>query len=89
MLARVLAHEPISRIFGVREFWGLEFQLSPEKSVQLQLAYGADIVICLDDCTHVDDSFAEQQLSVKRTIAWARRCKGRSINPIPSSIAGE
>jgi release factor glutamine methyltransferase len=30
MLRRVLAHEPISRILGVREFWGLEFALSPD-----------------------------------------------------------
>lgn len=30
MLARVLAHEPLSRIAGVREFWGLAFALSPE-----------------------------------------------------------
>jgi queuine tRNA-ribosyltransferase len=52
-----------------------KFQLSPEKSVQLQLAYGADIVICLDDCTHVDDSLEEQRRSVARTIRWARRCK--------------
>lgn len=51
------------------------FQLTPEKCIQLQLAYGADIVVCLDDCTHVDDSFAEQQASVLRTIKWARRCK--------------
>jgi release factor glutamine methyltransferase len=30
LLARVLAHEPISRIFGMREFWGLEFRLSAD-----------------------------------------------------------
>ena len=52
-----------------------KFQLSPEKSIQLQLSYGADVVICLDDCTHVDDSFEEQAASVQRTIKWARRCK--------------
>lgn len=52
-----------------------KFQLTPEKSIQLQLAYGADIVICLDDCTHVDASEAEQELAVSRTIKWARRCK--------------
>jgi queuine tRNA-ribosyltransferase len=52
-----------------------KFQLTPEKSIQLQLAYGADVVICLDDCTHVDAPFAEQQASVARTIKWARRCK--------------
>ncbi|MBV8779157.1 MAG: protein-(glutamine-N5) methyltransferase, release factor-specific, partial [Alphaproteobacteria bacterium] len=29
-LRRVLAHEPLSRIEGRREFWGLEFALTPE-----------------------------------------------------------
>jgi len=52
-----------------------KFHLTPEKSVQLQLSYGADIVMCLDDCTHVDDPLDEQQKSVKRTLDWARRCK--------------
>ena len=52
-----------------------EFHLTPEKSVQLQMGYGADIVICLDDCTHVDSSEKEQDLSVERTVKWAARCK--------------
>lgn len=52
-----------------------KFHLTPEKSVQLQISYGADIVICLDDCTHVDDPPETQQESVKRTIEWARRCE--------------
>ncbi len=33
---------------------GKKIQLSPEKSVQLQIGYGTDVVICLDDCTHVE-----------------------------------
>ncbi len=53
-----------------------KYLLTPEKSVQLQLSYGADVVICLDDCTHVDAPRAEQEISVARTIDWARR--GRS-----------
>ena len=52
-----------------------KFHLTPEKSVQLQLSYGGDIIVCLDDCTHVDDAFATQQESVNRTIEWAKRCK--------------
>lgn len=52
-----------------------KLQLTPEKCVQLQLSYGADIVMCLDDCTHVDDPPAVQELSVQRTIAWAKRCR--------------
>lgn len=51
------------------------FKITPEKSVQLQLAYGSDVVICFDDCTHVDAPQAEQLLSVERTIKWAERCK--------------
>jgi release factor glutamine methyltransferase len=30
LLRRTLAHEPLSRILGMRAFWGLEFALSPE-----------------------------------------------------------
>ncbi len=52
-----------------------KFQLTPEKCVQLQLAYGTDVVICLDDCTHVDDAASEQRVSVLRTIKWAKRCR--------------
>ncbi len=50
-------------------------QLTPEKSVQLQVDYGSDIVICLDDCTHVDAPRDAQEASVARTLAWARRGK--------------
>lgn len=70
--------------FGVMTPKGINFQpegstrkffLTPEKSIQLQLAYGADVVICLDDCTHVDAASEEQELSVKRTLTWAKRCR--------------
>ena len=50
-------------------------RLTPEKSVQLQLSYGADVVICLDDCTHAAAPRAEQEASVRRTIAWAKRSR--------------
>lgn len=49
--------------------------LTPEKSVQLQLAFGSDVVICLDDCTNAADADEIQQTSVRRTIAWAKRSK--------------
>jgi queuine tRNA-ribosyltransferase len=54
---------------------GRRFLLTPEKSIQLQMAYGADVLICLDDCTHSDAPRAEQERSVKRTIAWATRAR--------------
>ena len=52
-----------------------KYQLTPEKSVQLQLAYGADIVICLDDCTSVEAAPDVQEEAVRRTVAWAQRGK--------------
>lgn len=52
-----------------------KFQLTPEKTVQLQVGYGSDVVITLDDCTHVDGSYEVQLESVKRTIRWGKRCK--------------
>ncbi len=54
---------------------GSKYNLSPEKSIQLQVSYGGDIVFCLDDCTHVDDSEETQADAVRRTIKWARRCR--------------
>lgn len=58
-----------------QEGTGRKFNLTPEKSIQLQVAYGADLLFCLDDCTHVDDPYETQAESVERTIDWARRCK--------------
>jgi queuine tRNA-ribosyltransferase len=52
-----------------------KLQLTPEKAIQLQLGYGADIVICLDYCTHVDDPPERQEESVGITIDWAKRSK--------------
>lgn len=54
---------------------GHEYNLTPEKSIQLQYSYRSDIVVCLDDCTHVDADLHEQEESVRRTISWAKRCK--------------
>lgn len=52
-----------------------KFNLTPEKSIQLQFSYDADMLICLDDCTHAEADLATQKASVRRTILWAERCK--------------
>jgi queuine tRNA-ribosyltransferase len=49
--------------------------LTPEKAIQAQLQVGADVVTCLDDCTHESAPRSEQEASVARTIAWAKRCR--------------
>lgn len=52
-----------------------KFLLTPEKAMQLQLAYGADIAVCLDECTHPDDGRDVHERAVRRTLEWASRCK--------------
>jgi queuine tRNA-ribosyltransferase len=66
-----------------------KFLLTPEKSVALQISYGADVVICLDDCTHGDDSWAEQRLSVTRTVRWAARCREEFDRQVRQRRLGE
>ncbi|MDH3944514.1 MAG: queuine tRNA-ribosyltransferase family protein, partial [Anaerolineae bacterium] len=58
-----------------REGDGRKFLLTPEKSVQLQMSYGADVLICLDEPTHVDEDEGAQRSAVMRTVEWAKRCK--------------
>ena len=49
--------------------------LTPEKCIQVQMRLGVDVIMCLDECTHVDDPPEVQERSVRRTIAWAGRCR--------------
>ncbi len=56
-----------------------KFQLTPEKTVQLQVSYGADVVYCLDVCTHPDAELSLQREAVERTIDWSRRGKAEFV----------
>jgi queuine tRNA-ribosyltransferase len=50
-------------------------RLTPRRAIETQMRLGADLLFCLDDCTHPREAAAEQAASVRRTIAWARECK--------------
>jgi queuine tRNA-ribosyltransferase len=52
---------------------GLKF--TPEKCIEMQFNLNADIIVSLDDCPRPGPTTGENQLSVERTIRWARRCK--------------
>lgn len=49
--------------------------ISPEKSIQIQNALGADIIMAFDECAPypADRSYIEK--SLERTSRWAERCK--------------
>jgi len=54
---------------------GEKWILTPERVIQLQFQLGSDIAVCLDDCTDADSPAGEQERSVERTVAWARRSR--------------
>ena len=47
-------------------------RLTPEGAVSRQLKAGADILFCLDHCTHPEADAAVQRESVENTVRWAR-----------------
>jgi queuine tRNA-ribosyltransferase len=62
-----------------------KYLLTPEKCIQLQFGYGSDVIICLDQCTHVDAPRDAQEQAVVRTIRWARQCKDEYLDQLEHS----
>ncbi|MBI5186618.1 MAG: tRNA guanosine(34) transglycosylase Tgt [Nitrospinae bacterium] len=54
---------------------GSKLFLSPEKSMEIQEALGADIIMAFDEPTPYPASHAETEKSMQLTTRWARRCK--------------
>src|SRR5271157_2841922 len=49
--------------------------LSPERTVEIQLALGSDIMMCLDECVEYPASHETLQRAVSLTTRWAKRAK--------------
>jgi queuine tRNA-ribosyltransferase len=58
-----------SHLDGSRHF------ISPEKAMEIQEALGADIILCLDECTVYPASHEEAERSLELTLHWSRRCR--------------
>lgn len=54
---------------------GSRLLLSPEKSMEIQEALGADIIMAFDEPTPYPASHSETEKSGQLTTRWARRCK--------------
>ncbi len=60
---------------------GSRHLLTPEKAIEIQQDLGADIAMCLDECTGYPVSFAEAQRSLELTNRWAKRCREAARSP--------
>ncbi|MGA8870244.1 MAG: tRNA guanosine(34) transglycosylase Tgt, partial [Candidatus Acidiferrales bacterium] len=54
---------------------GSEHFLSPEKSLEVQMALGSDIVMVLDECIEAPASESRAREAAARTLAWAKRSR--------------
>ena len=54
---------------------GSRHGITPEKAVEIQEALGADIIMCLDECTPYPASHQEAERSLELTLNWSRRCR--------------
>ncbi|RNC29701.1 MAG: Queuine tRNA-ribosyltransferase [Candidatus Dichloromethanomonas elyunquensis] len=58
-----------SHLDGSKQF------LSPEKSIEVQMALGSDIVMAFDECTPYPCTHDYAEKSAQRTTRWLKRCK--------------
>jgi queuine tRNA-ribosyltransferase len=69
---------------GVRfknELDGSVLELTPERSIQIQNALGADVIMAFDECTPYPASEAQAEDGVRRTLAWLERCRKAHARP--------
>ena len=54
---------------------GTEHFISPERSIEIQNALGADIIMAFDECPALPNDYAYLKNSMEMTLRWAARCK--------------
>jgi queuine tRNA-ribosyltransferase len=47
---------------------------TPERSIEIQQAIGADIIFAFDECISPQESYERQKKAIERTATWAKRC---------------
>jgi queuine tRNA-ribosyltransferase len=53
---------------------GSQLELTPERSIEVQNALGADVIMAFDECTPYPADEALAGTGVRRTLLWAERC---------------
>ncbi len=53
---------------------GSEHFFSPEKSMEIQMALGADVAMAFDECAPYPCSYDDARSAMERTTRWAGRC---------------
>jgi queuine tRNA-ribosyltransferase len=54
---------------------GSAYELTPERSIEIQLLLGSDIIMQLDECIPLPSSTEEMARAMELSLRWAERCK--------------
>jgi queuine tRNA-ribosyltransferase len=54
---------------------GAMVELTPRRSMEVQNALGADIIMAFDQCPPGDAPLADHEIAVRRTLDWAGKCR--------------
>jgi queuine tRNA-ribosyltransferase len=76
---------------GVRfknEVTGDAMELTPERSIEIQNALGADVVMAFDECTPHPADERLAATGVRRTLAWLERCVRAHARPDDQALFG-
>ncbi|BAU66401.1 queuine tRNA-ribosyltransferase [Stanieria sp. NIES-3757] len=67
---------------------GSIIELTPEKSIQIQNALGADVIMAFDECPPGNASKSEIETSTERTYRWLERCIQAHQRPQEQALFG-
>ena len=71
---------------------GSTHRFTPETSIDIQHAIGADMIFAFDECISPQESYERQKAAIERTHLWAKRCldhhKKISTEGSPISLLG-
>ena len=70
-----------SHLDGSRHF------ITPESATLYQEKLGADIIMVLDECAHIDADYGKVEKAMQRTHLWAKRCLDAHKRPDQSLFA--
>jgi queuine tRNA-ribosyltransferase len=76
---------------GVRfknEVSGESMELTPERSIQIQNALGADLIMAFDECTPFPADRDLAATGVRRTLQWMERCLAAHRRPADQALFG-
>ena len=67
---------------------GRMINITPEKSIQIQNALGADVIMAFDECPPYPAEYAEVAAATERTHRWLKRCIQAHERPQEQALFG-